>query len=45
MAYNRSIYARGKVRTRVLVYGDTIRESDMQPRLLRLKRVPLCKLL
>jgi hypothetical protein len=34
------IYARGKVRTRVLIYGDTIRESDMQPRLLRLKRVP-----
>ena len=34
------IYARGKARTRVLVYGDTIRESDMQPRLLRLKRVP-----
>jgi len=34
------IYARGKVRTRVLIYGDTVRESDMQPRLLRLKRVP-----
>jgi hypothetical protein len=34
------LYERGKVRTRVLIHGATIRESDMQPRLLRLKRVP-----
>jgi hypothetical protein len=33
-------YARGKIRTRVLIHGATVRESDMQSRLLRLKRVP-----
>lgn len=34
------IYARGKVRTRVLVHGDSLRESDLQSKLLKLRRVP-----
>lgn len=34
------IYSRGKVKTKVMVYGGTFRNSDMQPKLLKLKRVP-----
>jgi hypothetical protein len=33
-------YARGKVRTSVLVHGGTFREPEVQPKLLALKRVP-----
>lgn len=33
-------YARGRVRTIVVVRGGTFRDEDMQPRLLRLRRVP-----
>jgi hypothetical protein len=33
-------YTRGKVRTKVLVHGGAFQESEMQPKMLRLKRVP-----
>lgn len=33
-------YSRGKVRTTVVVRGGTFLDEDMQPRLLRLRRVP-----
>jgi hypothetical protein len=34
------IYSRGKVKTKVLIHGDTFRESDLQPKMLKLRRVP-----
>lgn len=33
-------YTRGKVQTRVLLHGRSFREAEMQPKLLKLKRVP-----
>ena len=33
-------YTRGKVRTQVLVHGGAFQELEMQPKMLRLKRVP-----
>jgi hypothetical protein len=33
-------YTRGKVQTRVLVHGRSFRVPEMQPRLLKLRRVP-----
>jgi len=34
------LYTRGKVQTRLLVHGRSFREPEMQPRVLKLKRVP-----
>ena len=33
-------YSRGHVQTRIAAYGGTFRNSDFQPKLLKLKRVP-----
>jgi hypothetical protein len=33
-------YGRGNVRTRVLIHGGAFDEADMQPKLLKLKKVP-----
>jgi|GEM_PF-4661642 len=33
-------YSRGKVRTLISVHGGTFNETDMQPRLLKLRQVP-----